>query len=390
VAPVLDPERAMVQPVDPASRGSTTSPTTLDASATGPATYMSDNDPLAQTFVTPKSKSLKQNYGIFASSVDLWFKNKPTGDSPQFPVVVRLVETKNGYPTTSILASSVVQCQNIKINAGGNVPDSANIGSDFAKNNTATRFSFDDPVYLAPDTEYGIVVHSESPDYQVFISDIGSYDISYSGATSSISVGTSTISNLLYTYLTVDEAFAVSDALLYNTSVKAAIAASNTSLRDSLIQTILSTYRSNNPAQALSAADPNITYYAVDPSSGNAFQMTNLQATNAQNKISAPPNVGSFFLYQNSSTWAPLKNQMLMFVLNKAQFTTDPVIVNFRVDPKSRMQAIDDIMLSASYTAFPTSKLNFGMKTTYLDSSNVSYTLSSTPDTIIPNQKCSH
>lgn len=131
-------------------------------------------NPVAQTFFTPPPKSAKANYGIFVSSIDLWFKERPTGSSPKFPVLVKIVQVDNGYPTEDVIATSLCNWHEIKIS---DTPDSANIGSNFGSNQTATKFRFADPVYLAPATEYAIVVYSESPEYEVFISELGQSDI---------------------------------------------------------------------------------------------------------------------------------------------------------------------------------------------------------------------
>jgi hypothetical protein len=127
-------------------------------------------DPIAQTFFTPVPKSPKQNYGIFVSSVDLFFKAKPKSgadadgvDGVQFPITCRIVTTLNGTPTQDVVASSVVEWKDVVTTE---LPDAADPS-------TATKFTFGDPVYLLPETEYALVVQSESPDYEVYISELG-------------------------------------------------------------------------------------------------------------------------------------------------------------------------------------------------------------------------
>ncbi len=149
-----------------------------------PAGHGRKGDPVAQTFFTPKPKTTKQNYGIFVSSVDLWFNGKPTGSSPPFPVTVRIVTVDNGFPTETIVASTTVSCVDVKVSI---TPDSANIGSLYVNNTTLTKFTFNDPVYLAADTQYALVVYSESPDYEVFISELGQVDITSGAAQRRIS-----------------------------------------------------------------------------------------------------------------------------------------------------------------------------------------------------------
>jgi hypothetical protein len=67
-------------------------------------------DPLAQTFFTPEANQVvnglpKPMYGIYVSSVDLWFKTKPDVDSNQdtLPAFVQIVEVSNGLPTEKVL-----------------------------------------------------------------------------------------------------------------------------------------------------------------------------------------------------------------------------------------------------------------------------------------------
>lgn len=115
-------------------------------------------DPVAQTFFTPES-----GRGIFVSSVDLFFRNKPNVVGGMFPISVSIVTTDNGYPTEVAIATSSVECKNVKISETPSTSDPA----------TATKFTFKDPVYLNAKTEYALVVFSESPDYDIWIAELG-------------------------------------------------------------------------------------------------------------------------------------------------------------------------------------------------------------------------
>lgn len=126
-------------------------------------------DPVAQTFFVPEPASSDSNYGVFATSVDLFFKSKPleaAGDL-MLPVTVRLVAVVNGYPTQDLLASATVYPDKV------NVTDGVSAVPSVDNDNTKTRFTFDNPVYLQPAGEYAIVVFSESPEYEVWISELG-------------------------------------------------------------------------------------------------------------------------------------------------------------------------------------------------------------------------
>lgn len=142
-------------------------PTTIVPRQPVPVRPRRRGDPLAQTFFTPDPASAKQNYGIFVSSVDLFFKSKPTEISQQLPVSVRIVTTLNGFPTQEIIASSTMFPNQVNLTDGvANVPS-----IDLAS--TKTKFTFSSPVYLEPATEYALVVYSESSEYEVWISELG-------------------------------------------------------------------------------------------------------------------------------------------------------------------------------------------------------------------------
>jgi hypothetical protein len=220
-----------------------------------PAIPRRRRDPVAQTFFTPQPKSTKQNYGIFISSVDLFFKAKPTA-APLLPVSVRIVTTVNGFPTTDIIASATVYPSAV------NVTDGTTVLPDSTVSSTYTRFRFGDPVYLEADSEYAIVVFSESPDYEVWISEIG--------------------------------------------------------------QNLLGTNR----------------------------------------RVSEQPYAGSFFRSQNASTWTPFQNQDLMFVINKAVFTTSPGTLFFNVESPIANVNVDSFLLHSTDITFPVASINYFANTT--------------------------
>jgi hypothetical protein len=162
-------------PVQSASAGTTVAPST--PTSTGINNNGQSNNPtalatpLVQTFFTPKPLTNKTDNGIFCSSVNLFFRQKPSGSATQFPVDIYIVNTVNGYPTSTILAASHVRWEDIATTDGVvTYPDPSNTA-------TQTKFTFSDPVYLAPGTEYGLVVYSESPDYDVWVGEIGEISV---------------------------------------------------------------------------------------------------------------------------------------------------------------------------------------------------------------------
>lgn len=122
-------------------------------------------DPIAQTFFTPKPDSNKTSYGVFLSSVDLFFGSKPSTATGalQLPVSVKIAQVRNGFPTKNYIATSTVKCKDVKISTSPSKDDA----------DTITKFTFKDPVYLLPDTEYALIVYSDSPEYDVYIAELG-------------------------------------------------------------------------------------------------------------------------------------------------------------------------------------------------------------------------
>lgn len=221
--------------------------------------------PVAQVFTTPKPQSQNTNYGIFVSSVDLWFSTGPVGSEPQFPVQVSIVEVDNGFPTQNVLATCVVDFAQIKYST---VPDSINIGPTLIANNTTvTKFEFADPVYLNPATQYALVLYSESPNYEVYIGTVGNIDVSTGGA-------------------------------------------------------------------------------------------------GGTRRISQAPSLGGFYKSQNASEWTPIPNEMLMFVLNKAQFAINsPLSFTFNMSPVGNIQPYDSILLHSDDLNFSPCSLTYKIDT---------------------------
>lgn len=174
--PELDAD-ALVRPDSPSDRtynsAANKTPITGSTGSTTPRIPLGDG--LSQTFFTPKPDGNKSAYGIFCTSIDLFFKAKPvpgaffnnaaytSSSSLQLPVTVKIAEVQNGYPTKNYLASKTLQAKDVKVST---LP-SVDVPS------TATKFTFDDPVYLEPAREYAITIQSDSPDYELFIAELG-------------------------------------------------------------------------------------------------------------------------------------------------------------------------------------------------------------------------
>ena len=127
------------------------------------------SDPLAQSFY------VRDENGIFITSVDIYFETK----DDSIPVTLQIRTMSGGVPSNVVLPFSEVTLnpQDVKLSADGSV---------------STRFTFPSPVYLsgpqllevrqAPlgsqqTSEFAIVLLSNSPQYKVFVAELGFNDI---------------------------------------------------------------------------------------------------------------------------------------------------------------------------------------------------------------------
>ena len=114
-------------------------------------------DPLAQSFFT---HGLDE--GIFVSSIDVFFYSK----DDSIPVRCELRKMKNGYPSllTPVKSEfvSVVSAENIRTSENASV---------------STKFTFDPPVFLEPESDFCFVLRSNSNNYNVFTATMGETSI---------------------------------------------------------------------------------------------------------------------------------------------------------------------------------------------------------------------
>ncbi|MDE1971504.1 MAG: hypothetical protein KGI50_08090, partial [Patescibacteria group bacterium] len=112
-------------------------------------------DPLAQSFVTPSGIN-----GLFVDSVDVFF----AGKDRSIPVFFEIREMSNGLPTRNVLPGSRVVLKPSDITVSTNA-------------SVYTRIKTQFPIYLDGDTEYCFVLGSDSPYYQVWVSELGQDDV---------------------------------------------------------------------------------------------------------------------------------------------------------------------------------------------------------------------
>ena len=115
-------------------------------------------DPLAQTFL------VQSQGGAFITKTDIFFATKDIN----IPVTLEIREVVNGYPGSKILPFSKVTLTPDQVNTSidGVNPDGDNTS-------IATTFTFQAPVYLMDNTEYCIVLMSDSNNYRVWVSQLG-------------------------------------------------------------------------------------------------------------------------------------------------------------------------------------------------------------------------
>lgn len=130
---------------------------------------INDRKFMAQTFFTPKASEVvdgqvKTSYGIYVTSIELFFKTKPTNAEEQLPFTVAISKVESGLPGNDIIAEKTLEPAYVNVSA--NTPSSTNTSA-------STKFTFTDPVYLLPSSEYAIKLITESPDYEVWTATMG-------------------------------------------------------------------------------------------------------------------------------------------------------------------------------------------------------------------------
>ncbi len=115
--------------------------------------YYTGHDPVAQTFVVSSTG------GVFVSSVDVFF-----AVAGNRPVTVELRSTNNGVPSTKVIPLSQVT----------KTPQQLNVSEN---GSAATTFTFKAPIYLQDGETYALVVKTDEPGCQLFISELGKTDI---------------------------------------------------------------------------------------------------------------------------------------------------------------------------------------------------------------------
>ena len=110
-------------------------------------------DPLAQSFY------IHENEGVFLTKVRIFFQSK----SDTMPVWIQLRPMVNGSPSSDQVIPGSTKILN---------PSQVTLSSNAT---VGTDFEFDEPIYLAGNTEYAVVILADNTDYNVFTSVMGDF-----------------------------------------------------------------------------------------------------------------------------------------------------------------------------------------------------------------------
>jgi len=130
-------------------------------------------DPLAQTFIVLDTATDDEDIsGAFLTSCDIFFFAK----DDNYPVTMEVRNVLNGAPGPKILpfGRKTLQSSQVSLSDDGN---------------TATTFTFDSPIYVQGGTEYSICLLTNTPEYKVWIADLGTQDTSGNEITDQPHVG---------------------------------------------------------------------------------------------------------------------------------------------------------------------------------------------------------
>ena len=115
-------------------------------------------DPLAQSFEVNR---IENPNGIFVTKVDIFFKTKESIGGAPVSCEIRTME--NGIPTSIRIPGAVKYLLPSEVSIPANTEDLTSVRA------TPTSFVFDEPVYLAPNNEYAVVLTAQSTAYEVYV-----------------------------------------------------------------------------------------------------------------------------------------------------------------------------------------------------------------------------
>lgn len=117
-------------------------------------------DPIAQSFKLPDNFTS----GAFITDVDIFFAQKPQAERAPLRLEIRPCDLTGRPSGSDIIPGSVVT----------KYPDEITVDSTAR---TATKFTFEIPIYLLPGQYYAVCLKSDSVYYKVWIATLGGFDI---------------------------------------------------------------------------------------------------------------------------------------------------------------------------------------------------------------------
>ena len=117
--------------------------------------YQQNKNPIAQSFY------IDETNGIYVTKINLYFKTTfPATAELQLPVMMHLRPMRNGMPS------------DVEVIPGSTVYVAHNAVQTSTDGSTATSFTFNEPIFLDGLRDYAIVVYAETPEYEIFISEV--------------------------------------------------------------------------------------------------------------------------------------------------------------------------------------------------------------------------
>lgn len=148
------------------------------SSSSSEAVSVVDN-PMAQSFY------VDNQFGVVLTKINLFFSAK----DDHLPVSLKLRPMINGAPSTQVsVPGSAVTLNSSDVNVVAET--STTLLSEVQT--APTTFTFEEPIYLAPWTEYALVLSSPSSDYKVYVGDAREYVL---GSTSKLVTAQEATSN---------------------------------------------------------------------------------------------------------------------------------------------------------------------------------------------------
>jgi len=157
-------------------------------------------DPIAQTFGIGDAPS-----GAFVKKVRVWFRDRPgqvanttnSATATGQGITCEIRKVLNGYPTDTILSGGRKFLKATEVKTTPDISGNRQTNYDFTET-YATDFEFDEPLYVAPNEEYALVLMPQrnDPNYNIWCSKLGENKI---GSSERVTAEETDIAGMLFT-----------------------------------------------------------------------------------------------------------------------------------------------------------------------------------------------